>query len=178
METIEKTIRHTDIYTGPVFSVQSNTVLLPSGSEARRELILHSGGAGVLPILQDRSVLLVRQYRYGVQRELLEIPAGKLNVGEAPELCAKRELLEETGAKIKEIKFLGQLALSPAYLAEINYIYAATVETIGAQHLDSDEFLNVVRIPFDDAYDMAMDGRITDVKTALALLRAKKAFGL
>ena len=176
MELNETTLAQREVYRGRVFTVRSDTVRLENGTEAGRDVILHSGGAGVLPIFENGDVLLVRQYRYGVGRAVLEIPAGKLEEGEDPKEAALRELTEETGAKAEEIHFLGELILSPAYLGEITYIYAVRATEVGDQHLDEDEFLQVERLPFEEAYQMALDGRIADVKTALALLRAKPLF--
>lgn len=176
MKLNETTLTQREVYRGKIFTVRSDTVRLENGAEAGRDVILHSGGAGVLPIFENGDVLLVRQYRYGVGHTVLEIPAGKLEEGEDPKVAALRELQEETGAKATEIHFLGELILSPAYLGEITYIYAVRATEIGGQNLDEDEFLQVERLPFETAYEMALDGRIADVKTALALLRAKPIF--
>ncbi len=176
MNLQETTLTKKEVYHGRVFNVRSDTVRLQNGAVADRDVILHSGGAGVLPIFENGDVLLVRQYRYGVGRPVLEIPAGKLEEGEDPEKAALRELSEETGAVATDIHFLGELILSPAYLGEITYIYAVRATEVGRQNLDEDEFLQVERMPFETAYQMALDGRIADVKTALALLRAKPLF--
>ena len=117
-------------------------------------------------------VYLVEQYRYGIGQTTWEIPAGKLEKGEDPLVCATRELKEEIGATAGEIRPLGTIAVTPAYDSEIIYIYLARSLQFGEQHLDSDEFLNVKKFPLKTALAMVADGSIIDAKTQIALLKA------
>ena len=140
--------------------------------------MLHSGGVGILPVDKDNNVFLVEQYRYGASEFLLEIPAGKLEYGEDPYDCAVRELSEETGCTAGSIVSLGKMNPSPAIMSEIIHIYLAKDLTYGERHLDKDEFLDVVKVPFSKAIEMIFSGEITDAKTQIALLKAKEILGL
>ena len=172
MHLEEKTISSESIYDGKIIKVKKDTVLLENDTHAFREVIMHPGGVCVVPITQDNEVIFVRQFRYPYSRQLLEIPAGKLDAGELPLECGKRELLEETGCTAKEYKFLGELYPTPAYLDEIIYMYMATHLTYTEQNLDEDEFLEVEYIPLKKAVDMVLSGEIKDSKTQTALLKA------
>ncbi len=174
MNIEEKTVNSKLVYECPVFKVYEDVSLLPNGQEARRNWVRHNGGSGVLPIAENGDVILVEQYRYGIAQTTLEIPAGKLEQGEDPSVCALRELSEEVGGKTKELISLGSLAATPAYDSEIIYIFMAQCDKLEQQHLDEDEFLRIHRIPFDKALEMVMDGTITDSKTQIALLKAYK----
>lgn len=178
MQLKETTISSREVYRCPVFRVTENTVLLPNGKTAPRDCVLHNGGSGVLPIADNGDVILVEQYRYGVGMPLIEIPAGKLEAGEDPAVCAMRELGEEVGGKTDELIPLGSIAVTPAYDSEIIYIYLARCNDFAEQHLDEDEFLKIHRIPLAKALEMVLDGTITDAKTQIALLKAEKILRL
>lgn len=167
----EKTLESQPIYDGRIISVKKDTVLLENGSKAFREVVLHPGGVCVVPLTDNGDVLMVRQFRYPYSKALLEIPAGKLEYGEDPAVCARRELLEETGCTADCFDFIGELYPSPAYLNEVIYIYLATSLHQQAQNLDEDEFLEVERIPFIEAVKMVVEGEIKDAKTQIALLK-------
>lgn len=171
MELYETKIDGKTVYECPVFTVSSDTVRLPDGRTAKRERVHHNGGSGILPLTENDEIVLVEQYRYGVGQRMLEIPAGKLEKGEDPYDCAVRELREEVGAVAEQITPLGSIAVSPAYDAEIIYIYLASGCTFGEQHLDDDEFLKIHHVGFDKAYQMVLDGAITDAKTQIAILK-------
>ena len=160
-----------EIFKGRVVHLQRYEVRLPDGSNAFREVIRHPGGVVILPLMEDGTVLVVRQFRYPGDSVLTEIPAGKLEYGEDPLDCGKRELSEEVGAEAKEWIFLGNIYPTPAYDSEVIRIYLATGLTFGRQHLDEGEFLNVCRVPLRELADKVMAGEIRDAKTQIAVLK-------
>lgn len=168
----ETKIDSTQIYDGKILNVSRDTVRLENGETAYREVIHHSGGVCVLPLDENGDVLFVKQFRYPFADVLLEIPAGKREAGEDPLECGIRELSEEVGATADEIIPLGKLYPTVAYDTEIIYMYLARGLHFGEQHLDEDEFVDVIRIPFDEAYKMVMRDEIPDSKTQLAILKA------
>lgn len=168
----ETKIDSTQIYDGKILNVTRDTVRLENGETAYREVIHHSGGVCVLPLDDNGDVLFVKQFRYPFADVLLEIPAGKREIGEDPLECGIRELSEEVGATADEITPLGKLYPTVAYDTEIIYMYLARGLHFGEQHLDEDEFVDVVRIPFEEAYKMVMRDEIPDSKTQLAILKA------
>lgn len=168
----ETTLDSRQIYEGRVFSVRVDRALLPDGREVSREVVVHNGGAGVVALDSEDNVCLVRQWRYPFGAELLEIPAGKLDRGEEPKECALRELAEETGMRAGRIVNLGAYYGTPAYCTEVLHIYLALDLTETGQHLDDGEFLDVVRMPFLQALDLAIKGEIRDAKTQIGLLKA------
>lgn len=168
----ETKIDSTQIYDGKILNVSRDTVRLENGETAYREVIHHSGGVCVLPLDDNGDVLFVKQFRYPFADVLLEIPAGKREAGEDPLECGIRELSEEVGATADEIIPLGKLYPTVAYDTEIIYMYLARGLHFGEQHLDEDEFVDVIRIPFDEAYKMVMRDEIPDSKTQLAILKA------
>lgn len=163
-----------EIYEGKVLHVVRDTVTLPNGREAKREVCLHNGAVAVIPLLPTGEVLMERQYRYAHGRVMWEIPAGKLEIGENadPLSAAKRELLEETGAAAKKYTELGVLIPSPAILSEKIYLYLAEDISFAAQALDEGEFLDVERVPLSELYRAVMAGEIEDSKTQVAVLKA------
>ena len=172
MDMTEKTLASREVYRGRIIRVREDTVLLPNGKEGRREVVEHPGGVGILALDGD-DVLLVRQYRYALDRELIEIPAGKLEKGEDPLEAAKRELGEEAGLAAAEYRDLGYIIPTCGYCSEIIYLYAAKGLSPVGQHLDADEFLSVFTLPLDKAAEMVLSGEITDSKTVAAVLKVK-----
>jgi ADP-ribose pyrophosphatase len=168
----EKTLRSKQIYEGRVFDVRVDRVRLSNGSETGREVVVHGGGASVVALDGDKNIYLVRQWRYPFGRELLEIPAGKLDRGEEPKECALRELMEETGMRAGRLVDLGEFYATPAYCTEVLHIYLALDLEEAGQDLDDGEFLDVVKMPFDTAFKMAVRGEIRDAKTQIGLLKA------
>ena len=172
MDITEKRISREIIFEGRVFTVAKDVNELPDGRLAPREIVLHNGGAGILPIDSEGNVTLVRQYRCGVGKVYLEICAGKTEKGENPKDCAVRELKEELGLVADTVTSLGALGATPAYDSEIIYIYLATGLTEVGQALDDGEFLEIVKMPLKEAFYMVNDGRIEDAKTQIAILKA------
>ena len=172
MELTEKTLTSREVYRGRILRVREDTVRLPNGKTAEREVAEHPGGVGILA-LDGGDVLLVRQYRYAFSRVLTEIPAGKREPGEKPFVTAQRELREEIGATAGKWTELGALIASPGCYGEVLYLYMAQELTFGDTHPDEDEFLDVVRIPFDRAVELCMTGELTDAKTVAAVLKGK-----
>ena len=172
MELTEKTLTSREVYRGRILRVREDTVRLPNGKTAEREVAEHPGGVGLLA-LDGGDVLLVRQYRYAFSHVLTEIPAGKREPGEEPFVTAQRELREEIGATAGKWTELGALIASPGCYGEVLYLYMAQELTFGDTHPDEDEFLDVVRMPFDRAVELCMTGELTDAKTVIALLKGK-----
>lgn len=168
----EEPVSSEEIFNGKIVHLFQDTVRLPNGKPAVREVMRHPGAVAVVPIDEDGNVILVRQYRYPFAKALLEIPAGKLDAGEEPEQCARRELEEETGMKADEWIPLGQYYPSVAILDERLYLFLARKMTRSAPHPDEDEFLSVETIPLGTLVDMILQGQVPDGKTQVAVLKA------
>lgn len=177
MDFEEKTLSVENIYDGKIIKVRKEQVELSDGRTSVRELIGHPGGVGVIAVDENRKVFMVSQYRIAARSMMLEIPAGKLEYGENPLECGKRELVEETGYRAKEFTHLGEYYATPGYCEEkLNIYLARGLEFVG-QHLDEGEFLNVSKYDLDELYNMVMDNKIYDAKTAIAILKAKAILG-
>ncbi|MBE7037505.1 MAG: NUDIX hydrolase [Ruminococcaceae bacterium] len=169
----EKTVSTNHIFKGRVIDVSVDTVLLPDGKEATRELVRHPGGVCVVAY-QDGFIYLVKQYRKPYDEVTIELPAGKLEYGEDHFEAGKRELLEETGVVSKEFIYLGKAYVSPGFCSETIHIYLALGLEKKEQNLDEDEFLDVLKVSFDDAVKMVMQGEIHDAKTIIGILKSEK----
>jgi len=167
-----------EIFRGRTFHVDVDRVRLPNGREMDMELVHHRGAAAVVPVLEDGTVLLVRQYRYATGGWLLEIPAGKLDSGESPETCAIRETEEETGYRPGTLQALGWIWTTPGFADEKIWLFLATGLSLTAQVLGDDEVLSVERMPLQEAVERAARGEIHDGKSALALTRAGYVLGV
>ena len=164
------------IYDGKILHVERWQVTCPNGRSATREIVVHKGAAAVVPVYPDGTTLLVRQHRVAVDRITLEIPAGKLDsVSEDPLDCAVRELEEETGLRAGRMTLLTSLLTTPGFCTEKIAIYLAQDLSQGQTHPDEDEFLDLVRMPLEDAVAKIMRGEIRDSKTICGLLMAKEA---
>lgn len=170
-DLIEKELKANIIYSGHIVTLKNDDVLLPNGKECKREYVEHPGGATILAFDNDGNILLERQFRYPYREVIWEVPAGKLEKGEDPLEAAKRELEEETGMTAGKIEPFGLIYPSPGYTNEHLYIYLATDLRQSKQHLDANEFLSIVKMPFDKALDMVFSGEIKDSKSCYAILR-------
>ena len=173
MDFTEKRISRKDVFHGRILDVHVDTVELPNGKQATREVVDHPGGVGILAIDERDNVVLVSQYRYVFGKTILEIPAGKLDPGEEPAVGALRELREETGAVPDILMPLGVILPSPGCYGEHLHLFLARELKMGQQQPDEDEFLRLERIPFQEMVHRIMNGEIEDAKTVAAVLKAK-----
>ena len=166
----ETKVRGERLFSGRVIKIEKDTVTLPNGQETTREIVRHPGAVAIVAV-RDEEILLVRQYRYAVASELLEIPAGKLDQGEEPAVCAERELREETGYRGSLIP-MGTYYTTPGFSDEVMHIFLARDLVWDPLHLDEDEFLEVSSMSLAEALEQARQGGFRDGKTALGILLA------
>ena len=179
MDLTERMVSSQTLFEGKIIKVTLDQAMLPDGKLAVREVVYHPGGVAVLALDEDNTVTLVRQFRYPIQQELLELPAGKLDHDAENQLLgAQRELSEETGLEAEEWTYLGYTLASPGFCDEALHMYLARGLKRKEQHLDEDEFLNVETMPFDELVKQVMDGTITDAKTVATTLKVKVLLGL
>ncbi len=166
----ENVLASTTVYRGRIFNVRVDTVAFPDGRTGTREIVEYPGAVVVVALDEAERVLLVRQYRHAVGRELLELPAGKLEPGEDPLACARRELVEETGYAAREWQFLLDYYSTPGFTTEKMYLYRAAGLEAAEAAPDSDEFIQVVKVPLRRALEMVAGGEICDAKSIVGLL--------
>lgn len=157
------------IYKGTVVTLNVDTVRLPNGHTIDLEVIRHPGASAVVPMKEDGTVVLIRQFRHAANGFIYEFPAGKLHPKEDPLDCAARELEEEIGYKAGRFELLSSIFTAPGFADEVIHIYLATGLTIGTQNLDQDEVLEVVEMPLREAISKIEDGTIRDGKTIVGL---------
>lgn len=168
----EKTQSSKLIYDGAIVHLYKDTVTLPDGKSAIREVIRHVGAVCVVPVTDDGEVILVRQFRYPLGKMVLEIPAGKLNSkDEDPASAVLRELEEETGYSCRELNFIGDIHTTVGFCDEVIHMYSAYGLTKGISHPDDDEFIDTVKLPLEEAAEMILNGQLTDGKTQAAILK-------
>ncbi len=160
------------LFSGLVVNVEEMEVLVGEKGWHLFQIVRHPGGVGVLPLHLDGTVTLIRQNRPAVDSKMLELPAGRLDPCEAPEQCGRRELAEETGLAAGKLESLGIIHPSPGVLDEVVHLFLATELSQGDPDPEYYEDIETVRIPFQEALSMAIDGSISDGKTAMALFRA------
>ena len=165
------------IFDGDVLHIYKDTVRLPNGKTSTREYTVHHGAVCILPLLENGDVLLEHQFRYPMGRELLEIPAGKLEPGEDPRAAAIRELEEECGLTADRVVDLHPVYPSVGYDTEVIHMYLATGLHETKCHPDEDEFLDRLSYPLDTLVEMVMNGEICDAKTVAGILKAKHVLG-
>ncbi|TKJ37627.1 ADP-ribose pyrophosphatase [candidate division LCP-89 bacterium B3_LCP] len=161
------------VFDGKLLKLHRDIIRKPDGREEIREVIRHPGAAVIVPRLRDGRFVLVRQFRYALNRETVEFPAGKLDPGEDPLFCAQRELKEETGYYADDLKLLLKMQPAPAYSDEILWIYSAEDLTAGKNSPDSDELVSVELYTMDALFALYKRGEISDGKTVAALLHCK-----
>ena len=175
----EKRVSTEDIFDGVILHVKRDMVELSNGSETVREVIRHIGAVCVIPVTDDNKVIMERQFRYPLNKVILEIPAGKLDAPDEDRLSAiQRELREETGYTADEWTEIGDFHPAPAYSDEYITMYLARGLHKGEQDLDADEFLDVYAIPLSELVEDVMAGRISDAKTQVCILKAARILGL
>lgn len=168
----EKTLKTARIYEGKIINVRVDTVELPDQKYSKREIVEHSGAAAVVPITREGEVVLVKQFRKPVEAVLLEIPAGRLETKESAEKCALRELAEETGFQAGRLEALMSYYSSPGFSNEVIHLFLAQDLTEGSAQPDEDEYLEIIKVPLNEALKMIDSGAIQDSKTIIGLLMA------
>ncbi|MBI2873550.1 MAG: NUDIX hydrolase [Firmicutes bacterium] len=168
----EKTLSSRSVFKGRIIGLRIDEVELPDGRKASREIVEHPGAVAVVPLTETGEVVMVEQYRVPAGRVLLEIPAGKLEPGENPLACARRELLEETGFLAENLEILTPFYSTPGFCTELAYLVMATGLIKREAATDPDEFLRLRVLPLADTVAMARRGEIPDAKTLLGLLWA------
>jgi ADP-ribose pyrophosphatase len=163
------------VYSGRILNLDIDRVRFPDGSQGELEMVRHSGASAVLPFASDPSgedpqLLLIRQYRYAAERFLYEVPAGRLDPGEAPLECATRELLEETGCRAARVEFLTTIFTTPGFTDERIHLFMASGLTRGESNREADEFIEVVTRPMSEVLRLIEAGEIVDGKTIVAVL--------
>jgi ADP-ribose pyrophosphatase len=171
MNFTEKTIDKKLIYKGKIIEVNMHRVVLPNGKEGKREIVNHSGGVAIVAYKDFDTLIFVEQFRKPFEKMLLELPAGKIEKNEEPELCGRRELEEETGYRAGSFKYLGKIVTSPGFCDEVIYIYEARDLLKGRDDIkDDDEFINLREIKVKEAREMIRSGKIVDAKTVSAFM--------
>lgn len=165
------------VYTGKVLNLDIDRVRFPNGSVGELEMIRHSGASAVVPFVSDPSgddpqLLLIKQYRYAADDFLYEIPAGRLDPGESPEACARRELREETGCTAQSVEHLSTIYTTPGFTDERIHLFMATGLTDGQTGHEADEFLTIETMQLSRVLEMIRDGEIQDAKTVVGILYA------
>ena len=170
----EKKIEAETVYEGTFLTLKRDKILLPNGNTSTREWIKHPGAICCIPILPDGKIALIKQYRYPVKKEMIEIPAGKLDQNEIPEQCALRELEEEIGYKANKLTLLANIHPAVGFTDEKMWLYLAEDLIETKQSLDTDEFLSLFPTKLEEAVEMVWEGEITDVKTIIGILWAQR----
>lgn len=169
MNLYEKTTNKTSIYEGKIIDLEVHDVELPNGETSSREIVLHNGAVAVCALTPDNKIVLVEQFRKPLDDTMLEIPAGKLEIGEEREEAAMRELEEETGYKAKSLQLITDMYGSPGFTNEKISIYLATELLPGETHLDEDEFIEIHELSINEAQEKLTNNEINDAKTIIAI---------
>lgn len=169
---IERTIKSEDIYKGRIVNLRLETVELPNRMYAKREIVDHARGVGIIALADKENMYMVRQYRVAVKETLLEIPAGLVDPGESPQEAAKRELEEEVGMKTERMEYLLDCYASPGFTNEKMSLFLAGNLKKTEQNLDPTEFLSIEKYKIEDLYSMVLNFEITDAKTIIGIMYA------
>jgi ADP-ribose pyrophosphatase len=171
---VERRVRSESVYEGHFLKVRRDEIRLPNGKTAWREHVVHPGAVMIVPITDDGQLIVERQYRYPLDRVLLEFPAGKLDPNETTLHCAQRELREETGFRAREWAYAGRMHNAPAYSNEFIEVWFARGLVAGPQELDDGEFVEVQTIAEAALFELAASGELTDAKTTVGLLKLQQ----
>lgn len=174
----EQTEEIQGIFNGNIINVHTDKITLVDGTEAVREVVDHPGGVAIVSLTDNNEIILVRQFRYPYKEIIYEIPAGKLEAGENPRDAALREFSEECGASAEKFEPFGEIYPTPGYCGEIIRLFYAAGLTFGEQNLDPDEYLDVVKMPFNECISKIMNGEIKDAKTVIGILKIKELMKL
>jgi len=161
------------IYQGHAIALRVDNLRTPDGRTVKYDIIEHHGSVVLVPVDENGNIYFVRQYRHAAEQEILELPAGTLEPGEAPEFCAAREIREETGMEAANIHEIGRFYLAPGYSTEFMHVFLATGLKHNPLEADADEFLSLETIPTVEAFKQAESGQISDAKSLAALLLAR-----
>lgn len=173
MDFEEKTMKTEKIYEGKMLNLRIDTVELPDKKYSKREIVEHPGAVAIVALTNQNEIVLVKQYRKAVERELLEIPAGKLEIGEEPKETAIRELKEETGYTSSKIEYLLEFYTSPGFSNEKIYLFLANELIEGQAEPEKDEYIELVKVKLEDLIDMIDKGEIIDSKTIIGAMVAR-----
>ncbi|WP_188206078.1 NUDIX hydrolase [Alkalibacillus aidingensis] len=166
----EKTINRQTIYQGRIIDLHVDDVELPNGESSKRELVFHPGAVAVIAVTDEGKIVMVEQYRKALEKSIIEIPAGKLEPGESPEITAERELEEETGYQVDSLTYVMSYYTSPGFADEKIYIYHATgLRPSSKRSLDVDEFVELKEVTIDEALEFIKQEKIHDAKTIHAI---------
>ena len=168
-----KLIKSEPVYQGRTFKLRRDTVQMPNGHETKLDIVEHGGSVVMIPVDANGNIVFVRQYRHPTGMEMLELPAGTRDGAEPPEVCAAREMREETGMAAGSLERIGAFYLAPGYSTEFMFVFLATELTPSPLPADEDEFLRVEKIPARQAIEMALHGELQDAKSLAALLLAR-----
>lgn len=166
----EKTLTEKNIYTGNIIEVNLQEVELKDGQTSKREIVKHPGGVAILAYKDENTILMVKQFRKPLEDVILELPAGKIEKGEDLEICARRELEEETGYKANKFKYIGKVVTSPGFCDEVIHLYKAEDLYLGNIGGDEDEYIDLYEMNIDDVKQMIKEGSIIDAKTICAFM--------
>lgn len=175
MSMNEKTLSTQKIFEGRVISVQVDDVELPNGKQSKRELVKHPGAVAIIPITSEGKIVMVKQFRKPLEKEIIEIPAGKLEEGELPEVTARRELEEETGYTTNKLEYIQSFYTSPGFADEILYVYVTNELKAMTEKaaLDEDEFVELMEVTLEEAEQLIKEEKIHDAKTVFAVMYLK-----
>lgn len=173
-DLVETKKKSENVFSGKLLDVYLDHAILPDGETATREWFKHPGACAVVPVFEDGTIMLVKQYRYAVGQIFYEVPAGKIDTGEPPEKTASRELLEESGLTAGELHYTGHFYPGIGFSDEIIHIYAAWNLSLKKQNVDDDEFLINYRVPYKKAIEMINQGVISDGKSICSILKTKE----
>lgn len=162
------------VYSGRVVGLSVETIILPDGQEARREVVRHPGAVAIVPMASADEVILIKQFRYCAATTLWEIPAGTMEQGETPLACARRELIEETGYRAGKMKALGGFYTTPGFCNEFLYLFVATELEPCESNLDRDEQIETHKMSMEEAFRKIESGEIADAKTLVGLMRVSR----